>query len=272
MCKSGGDYKLRIQNEFLDAKSGEMKVSNVRAEISGTSAIQKYCKTNRIVENVDDISAIPSDIQFVQKRYTNNAEGAIYPVNFDDFNFRVTLQEENILPKNGGFVRNIIESWNQSKKIFRYMNRITMTHVEMPITIDLSTVKTSKKIRGRMIPEYTTMDADLFNNEEEYEIEIEIASDEVEFQDYYKVPKNLMAVIRKCSMMILSGLQQTNFPIAYSEQSSVLQEYADLFMRSDKLDDEEDLSDRSRYRKDSTRRIMPKHFIGRLRTRCKWQT
>ena len=259
----GGDYKLRVQNEFLDAKTGEMKVSNVRAEISGTSAIQNYCKTNRIVENIDDLASVSSDIQFVQKRYVNNAEGSVYPVNFDDFNFRITLQEENILPKNGGFVRNIVESWNQSKKIFRYMNRVTLTHVEMPIKIDLSTVKTSKKIRGRMIPEYTTMDADLFNNEEDYEIEIEIDSMEVDFQDYYKDPKNLMAVIRKCSMMILSGLQQTNFPISYSEQESVLQEYSDLFMKTDKVDgnsDEESIR-KSRYGK-IQRRIMPKHFIG----------
>ena len=114
-----------------------------------------------------------------------------------------------------------------------------------------------------MIPEYTTMDADLFNNEEEYEIEIEIISDEVDLQDYYKVPKNLMAVIRKCSMMILSGLQQTNFPIAYTEQQSVLQEYADLFMQSEKRDDsDEDITGRSRYGREQSRRIMPKHFIG----------
>ena len=93
----GGDYKLRIQNEFLDGKTGEMKVSNVRTEISGTSSIQKYCKTNRIVENIDDLYDLSSDVQFVQKRYSTNSEGAIYPVNFDDFNFRITLQEENVL-------------------------------------------------------------------------------------------------------------------------------------------------------------------------------
>ena len=110
----GGDYKL-IQNEFLDAKTGEMKVSNVRAEISGTSAIQNYCKTNRIVESVDDLAGISSDIQFVQKRLII-PKGNI-SVNFDDFNFRITLQEENIL-QNGGFVRNIVESWNQSRKYF----------------------------------------------------------------------------------------------------------------------------------------------------------
>lgn len=257
---SGGSYEMRVQNEFLDAKSGETKVSNVRAEISGSSAIQKYCKTNRIVENIDDLSSISSEIKFVQKRYSTNVNGPIYPVNFDDFNFRVTLQEENILPKNGGFVRNIVEKWNQSKKIFRYMNRVTLTHPEMPIKVDLSTVKSSKKIRGRAIPEYTTMDADLFNNEEEYEIEIEVDGTEIEFLDYYKVPKNLMAVIRKCSMIILSGLQQTNFPISYSEQNDVVQEYADLFMKKDNDKDDEDLSGRKNPR--FTRRIYPSHFIG----------
>ena len=110
MCfNKGGTYELRIQNEFLDARSGETKVSNVRTEISGTSAIQAYCKTNRIIESSEDLTTIPEDVKFTQKRYSTNSEGALYPVNFDDFNFRVTLQEENVLPKNGGFVKNIVD-------------------------------------------------------------------------------------------------------------------------------------------------------------------
>jgi len=257
----GGSYELRVQNEFMDPKSGETKISNVRAEISGTSAIQKYCKTNKIIEDGDDLQNMSYETKFVQKKYSTNDKGAIRPVNFDDFNFRVSLQEENILPKNGGFVRNIIEKWNQSKKIFRYMNRVTFVHTDMPLKIDLSTVKSSKKIRGRMIPEYTTTDADLFNNEEEYEIEIELDSERVMQNPIWLEPETLLRTIRKCIMLILSGLQQTNFPISYSEQNEILSEYMDLFTKKEESDeDEEDISGRTQKR--FPKRVLPKDFIG----------
>ena len=53
----------------------------------------------------------------------------------------------------------------------RYENEVPCAHE----VVDSSVSSTPSQT------EYTTMDADLFNNEEEYEIEIEIASDEVEF-------------------------------------------------------------------------------------------
>ena len=142
------------------------------------------------------------------------------------------------------------------------MNRITLINDEYPLRIDLSTVKTSKKVRGRMIPEYTISDADLFNNEEEYEIEIEILSSEIQKNEKYQNPKFLMASIRKCIMIILSGLQKTNFPISYSEQAAVLSEYSDLFMKEERSKEAEEDIYRADSRRPSTKKILPKHFIG----------
>jgi len=266
---TGGSYALRVQNEFLHAKSGEIKVSNVRAEITGTSAIQKYCKTNRIVENPEDLTTLSDDVRFVQKRYSSNESGVLSPVNFDDFNFRVALQEENVLPKTGGFVRNIVEKWNQSKKLFRYMNRITLVHPEYPIKIDMSTVKTSKKIRGRMVTEYTVQDANVFNNEEEYEIEIEVDSEKIlkNEDEKYKNPAELIRIIKKTISFILIGLQQTNYPISYTEQNNIIQEYLDVVnKKKEEADSDEDSDDKEEIDMESKQklppRVFPKNFIG----------
>ena len=39
---------LRVQNEFLDGRTGETSLSNVRAEIKGVTQIQDYCKNQQI--------------------------------------------------------------------------------------------------------------------------------------------------------------------------------------------------------------------------------
>ena len=44
--------------------------------------------------------------------------------------------------------RDLINKWKDSKKSFRYMNRITLQHDKYPLKIDLSIIKESKK-RGR---------------------------------------------------------------------------------------------------------------------------
>ena len=45
-----GEYSLKIQNEFVDPKTGETKLSNIRTHIKTLDAIQKYCKTNDITQ------------------------------------------------------------------------------------------------------------------------------------------------------------------------------------------------------------------------------
>ena len=39
---------LKIQNEYIDPKSGKHRISNIRTEINGTLNIQNYCRTNSI--------------------------------------------------------------------------------------------------------------------------------------------------------------------------------------------------------------------------------
>ena len=45
-----------------------------------------------------------------------------------------------------GIGENIINKWKDSKKSFRYMNRITLHHDKYPLKIDLSIIKESKSL------------------------------------------------------------------------------------------------------------------------------
>ena len=53
-------YSLKIQNEYIDSRTGQTKLSLIRAEIHGINDVQKYCKTN-----------MPDDkyVLFTQKMY-----------------------------------------------------------------------------------------------------------------------------------------------------------------------------------------------------------
>ena len=44
--RATGVYLLRIQNEFMDRKTGRIKMSNIRTEITSLSNIKSYCKKN----------------------------------------------------------------------------------------------------------------------------------------------------------------------------------------------------------------------------------
>lgn len=60
-------YSLKIQNEFIDQKTGQTKLSLIRAEIHGINDVQNYCKTNMPDEK---------NVLFTQKMYEELARGA----------------------------------------------------------------------------------------------------------------------------------------------------------------------------------------------------
>ena len=123
---SDDQYFLRIQNEFFDQKSGTNKMSIVRCEISGLSAVQTYCKTNRP----------PDNAEFYKKSYYKDDYTTYYPVDFDNFNFRVSLQDEVKMTKRTHIVTKMLETWEESKKTFRLINRVSLVHPVFPVRID----------------------------------------------------------------------------------------------------------------------------------------
>lgn len=237
---------LKIQTSFTDSKTGQLKDSNVRVEINGVYDIQKYCNTN----SMNDIMAI-----YNQKSYAKIGDSNIYPVNMDDYNFRVSFQKEKIIGSSSAFVNNIKSSWNDNKKIFRLLNRVSFEHPKYPIRIDMSVVKENHsektEYKGRpqfkLKSEYTFQAAKVTDNNEKYEIELEIINSKVGIGTEYNDADKLEKMIKKCIINILSGIQGTNFPVSYNE----IQEIGNQYL---KLTYGKDYNDRLR--------LFPKSFIG----------
>jgi hypothetical protein len=225
-----GNQLLRIQCEYVD-KEGRKKMSNVRAEITGTTMIQEYCKTNSIQKLINMPSTPFNMIKFTEKKSAYQTNGdRIEKVDMPDFNFRVSFQTEKDFHTHSPLARQIISKWDDSLKIFRSLNRVRFYHEELPIFVDLSIVKSSKKTKNKVsIPKYTIQEAEVFEGVEEYEIEIEVDNTKVSTGTQYENSKDLANLLRKSIRMIMCGIQQTNFPISYKEKSIILNNYVDLF-------------------------------------------
>lgn len=245
-----GTPSLRIRSEFLDKISGKFKMSNVRAEIDGIVGVETYCKSNDIKVVYKDTKS--SIVNFVQKKSFINPDTKtlVRPVNMNDFNFRISLQTE--MPVKKGIENFILENWRKSKKEFRYLNRVTFVHDDYPVKVDLSITKFGNKRKdnyGRsiIVPVNTIEESNIFNNPENYEIEIEVDNKKIGIGTKYETATTLLTDLRKVIKIILSGIQGTMYPISYPEQQSIMQEYMKLIW-----DDEYD----------SSKKITSKNFIG----------
>ena len=248
-----GVYMLRIYHEYLNPQTGTVELSrNIRTEINGFHEIQSYCKHNDLNKLVSESNTvyfqnkspyiIPEDIQ------TRIPSHILKPVNFDDFNFRVSYQKETNMSKDNKIIKNIIDSWEKTKKTFRYINRVTFTHPDIPIKVDISIVKSSTFENRQMKSTYTTSESEVFTNQEIYEIELEIDNSEIGPGKKTNSANLLLVGIRKAIKFILMGLQGTNYPISYPEQNQVLRDYMKMIIP----DKEFGLHDR----------VYPSNFIG----------
>lgn len=243
-----GVQMLRIQNEYTDLRTGQKKMSNIRAEVIGTDLIQEYCRTNSLQKLIDMPSTTFNKLKFTQKMLATNSSGeVIRPLNMEEFNLRVSYQVEQDFHVQTNMARRILSKWNDSLKVFRSMNRTRFSHPEYPIFADLSIVKMSKKTNNVTIPKYTIQEADVFNNFEIYEVELEVDNTRVGPWTEYTTQKSLADAIRKCIRIILSGLQESNYPISYTERNRLLQSYLRLLHGPEY---------------NVSRQIYPKDFIG----------
>ena len=267
---------LRIQNEdFLDKKTGQYKMSNIRAEVMGIDLIQEYCRTNNLQKVIDlpsTVSAVADKIKFTQKQppYIGKDRETSKPlraVDFTDFNFRVSYQYERDFYSHSDVAKRILSNWLDSKKTFRYINRVRLRHAEYPIFLDVSIIKGSptKKIRDNdiPIPMYTIQEANVFNNNITYEVELEIDNSRIGPGTDYNNSLKLLDGIRKNIRLVLTGLQGTNYPISNSEKQRVLFSYFDLVFDEDYARDfKEQYTSNQKYVRENARKRLPKNFIG----------
>jgi len=233
-----GLHILRVIPDFIDPKTGLTKQSNIRAEICGSDLIQEYCKTNSIQALLNlpsTLSAASNKIVFTQKSQIpvdpKNEYGRKFrPVDNEDFRFRVGYQYETEFSPRSELVRGIVETkrWADSKKVFRHLNRVRFEHPDLPIFADITILRTSAKSGSVMIPQYTIQEARVFQEQESYEVELEIDNARVGESMEYRDVKRLLADTRKAIRVILSAIQGTNYPVGESEMKHVIRLYQRL--------------------------------------------
>ena len=252
---------LRIQNEFLDAKRGETTLSNIRTEIKGVTQIQDYCKTNTLVTD-DENETVKKNISFEQKYIAKVDDKPIYPINYDDFNFRISLSKEKQIQPQSGFIKGILSKWSETRKVFRLISRTSFMNPDFPVKVDCSIVQSSKKEHRKFVPAYTIKESNVLTEPYTFEIEIELMNDFVEKDKltFDQIANYLRRVIK----IVLSGLQQTNYPIGYEEQDEVLMEYMDMVhnRKKDKDKKKRSKTEEEEIRKKYNERVFPKNFIG----------
>ena len=223
-----GQYHLNIQNEFLDERTGRLRMSNIRTEIKGLMNIKKFC-----LKNVFNLEIPEPYITFMQKRAKEITNGErVLPLDTEEYEFRVNYKTETRMANSHPLVRQMLDKWNSTKKTYRLIKRFTFEKAGLgvPFKFDLSIVKTSKwdyKNR-KYIPESTIQKSNLFKNQESYEIEIELINPYAKSLNPLELKKQLNSVIK----LVLSGLQQTNFPISYTEQKAVLYNFVKMTSNS----------------------------------------
>ena len=245
MKNTQGDYHLNIQNEYTNPKSGEILLSNIRTEIHGLHNIQNYCKTNSF-----KFEDIPTYITFTQKTAKYDKNMKLPPIDYYDFEFRVNYKSEKKLDGKFAIIQNMLQAWNSSKKTFRLIKRFTFIHDKYPLKIDCSIVKSSKKYprSNRFIPEFRIETSNIFNNKEEYEVEIELMKESNFPTNKPLKDQNdiMLYYLRKTIKNTLSALQNSNFPISYDEQNIILNDYMKILYKN----------------KPPNRRIRSGDFIG----------
>ncbi len=248
---SRGVHMLRIKEEYVDARTGENRISNIRAEIMGVDLIQEYCRTNSIQKILDMPSTMYAEsekLKFTQKTAVYDADKKpIRSIQFPEFNFNVKYQMERDFSVDSNLAKTSISKWTDTRKIFRHMNRVQFRNPVLPIFVDISIVRSSKTVGRTQMPQYTIQDAGVFENDETYEIELELNNREIgPNASIYNTPEKVLAALRKCIRIILGALQGTPYPIGKTEQNDILQEYMKI-IHGDTYE---------------PRRINPKDFIG----------
>lgn len=211
-----------------------IKVDDIRAEIHSLKNIQNYCRTNRLPTDYDN-----EGYSFNEKSLFSIGDKKLRAqVNNDAFNFRTAYSVEKKLVANSEAVLNLLKSWPMSNKFYRLINRFTMVNKDYPVKIDLSIVRESLNERQAF------KDTNILSTNGKYEIEIEIDNEQL---DSKITSVELDKMIKKVIKYILSGLQDTNYPVTYIEQNTVIQDYLQLAKKTE-------------YVKDSV--VTPKDFIG----------
>jgi len=228
-----GTNMLRIQTQYTNEKN-ILLMSNIRSEFCGADIIQEYCENDEKIQKLIENKANLKKIKFTQKSPAkieiDGQEKPIPKITNNDFDFNVSFNLETnyyVNQQKEGRIKSIIDTWSESKKTYRLINRVRFTHEDSPIAIDLSILRTSKTMNGVMIPEYSIRESELFSNQEVCEIELEIINEQAGVGIYSNIDK-IIGELQRVIKIVLGGLQSTKFPISYAEQEATVNSYMEL--------------------------------------------
>ena len=109
--KSSESYQLKIICYTND---------KIRCELKDIGVIRDFCTSN----------ALPDQAEFILKDRLKE-----YPDYYknQDYGFQFAIQKEIVLSPEDPKVIDLLQSWNQLDKSFRYMNRLTLTHPDLSL-------------------------------------------------------------------------------------------------------------------------------------------
>ena len=159
---------LDVRPQFL-SKKGPV-ISNLRISIKGIQDIKSYCKNNNLNDIVNKEYILKG---FYYNRYKRDKK--YISLKNDEYDFRINLKKERNISENHDQVMKIKESWDTSLKYFRYKKRYSFVTNDNMFRIDLTAVKSNDYNRKKKQLNFyrNLQDARLFNQRENYEIEIE---------------------------------------------------------------------------------------------------
>ena len=198
------EYLLRINCDISQDRSQRR---SIRAEISSLNRIQEYCTTSVLNKDSDTV-------KYVTK--SGNTDLGFYNIDVDDFNYRMSLNDENVPPTDD--IDYLHREWAKLPKYYRLIHRTTMKHPLLPYIIDVSTVKQSKQDTRDFV--------DVFKMSEQYEIEIECDNTKFSVENFKS--SDVLTDLGRIVKYVHSGIQNTNYPIKLSEQYDVLNTYSEL--------------------------------------------
>ena len=160
--KSRGAYKKLSETVDLDIRTEYRgKPSNVRCTIHGLDSIKRYCKE----ASLDDIT----NVEYIQKK--NNKD---FPqLKDENYNVRLNCKSEVKLSDTHYFVKSFLQDYQNKGKHYRYKKRFSFITDDKLFRIDLTIVKSTNYFRGKYDFQKTFKKANILNNKETYELEIE---------------------------------------------------------------------------------------------------
>ena len=239
-----GSHLLRISP--IDANitdKGDNKRPRMRVEIAGIELIEDYCKLE------DDLSSLmkkypnhSNQIRFTIKSLATTVIGPIENVSIDNFGLQISFQNEDHSKPHDPRNAEVLSSWKEYKKTYRFLNRVRFRHPKLPFFVDLSIIRSSPTKGDRPIPKFSLREAGVFQNQETYEIEMELDNERIMLNNTsmeswmwerkHSLPSHtaetLLPIIRNQIRIILTGLQNTPYPIGFQEMDDVLHEYMRL--------------------------------------------